>query len=1021
MQNAKAPAAWIQCVRVFQCEICMKLQRPRSVRVAVLPMAKRFNQGAHRELGLMERNRAVRREQLAKYHMQIPDDLLKAARRMTASQRNALRNVNVSSPAMLVLDAQPEIPGALSDEDFGLAEQSALTDPESEVHEIMVRRGCGIGEWARNWRPDKDRALEKRRWHGPAPVAAVEAKPYEDEVLRAGVVWATRRRAIYRCSLEQLRPELASETRGREAKPGGPRCPPSTMKKLRKALEQTRGAFNFQDLREKGDKPECDETAGDMGQPPTAAARAGTEQEAEQEDDDEDDEELLLLEESAETVSTVTHKRKAPAIVEARLSPEEKKQLQEAKWGALEVFNKNEGWEPIDESEVDPAACCPLLFLLKWKLEDGKHVADSRVLYQGFNNRDVAEGWKVFSADVKSAFLRADSAEPRGLKLYATPIKEMREMLSQQSGLEPGQLLKMDREASDDPFDICVIDGQNYAVDGLIGKHVDDFLGCGENASTVGDLHAPVDDPESFKAKLALLNQKFNSGNWGFGFELAFTGGELEQNVNTYATALTFEKYWHAAQPITIDKARRASPTSPLTPKEMTSFGTLDGQLQKPTAQGIIIAAATVPFRAAATGSATAQDMIDANKDLRFLNANAGVGLCFSFDEPWNAMRIGAYSDAGWASRPDGSSKGGYQIFIGPADELETGTPTPIVAMEWASKKLQRMCRSSLSTEAQAAALGVDSLMLVKIYAALSSRPDLTGDEAMTYFGQSPFITDAKCLYDASRSITAGLGIAEQRAAIEVRIANEQVEEIDAVWRWVNTQQQLADGLTKLSSRQTLADILRRGVHALKYDPNIVAGKKLSKRQVELREQELEQACDEPAGNAETTEQPKQRARRGHYGASGRRLAATLAAGAASGSQGRGMRTRVDLDGGAWDLLTFLVFVIVLSLGIGLAIGFCMGWSYKWRRRRRRREGHGQCLTEDGNEQWVDEDDYEVYHPWRCADAWTDGDVRNPKTPSYDGQAARRVHQHVRREIPLDEHMRWDAGREERDAVRDWQ
>eukprot|EP00959_Pyramimonas_sp_CCMP1952_P134277 2809145-Pyramimonas_sp.AAC.1 len=87
------------------------------------------------------------------------------------------------------------------------------------------------------------------------------------------------------------------------------------------------------------------------------------------------------------------------------------------------------------------------------------------------------------------------------------------------------------------------------------------------------------------------------------------------------------------------------------------------------------------------------------------------------------------------------------------------------------------------------------------------------------------------CLYDASWSVTAGLGVAERRAAIEVKVVNEQMKDIDAVWRWVNTQQQLADGLTELSSRQTLADMLRRGAHALKYDPNFVAGKKPCMRQ----------------------------------------------------------------------------------------------------------------------------------------------------------------------------------------------
>eukprot|EP00959_Pyramimonas_sp_CCMP1952_P323912 6779143-Pyramimonas_sp.AAC.1 len=80
--------------------------------------------------------------------------------------------------------------------------------------------------------------------------------------------------------------------------------------------------------------------------------------------------------------------------------------------------------------------------------------------------------------------------------------------------------------------------------------------------------------------------------------------------------------------------------------------------------------------------------------------------------------------------------------------------------------------------------MGADSLMWVKVFLALSLRPDLGHDAAMTYLGESPFITDAKCLHDASRSATAGLGIAEKRAAIEVKIVNEQLAEVTVRWKW---------------------------------------------------------------------------------------------------------------------------------------------------------------------------------------------------------------------------------------------
>ncbi|CAK0791252.1 unnamed protein product [Prorocentrum cordatum] len=825
MKHAKAPAEWLQCAKLFQCEVCLSKQRPRAVRVAVLPTAKRFNEvvntdvyyvtcwagkpdtmrmdmagshtsrrmhqwmskhnitldlnpkGAHHKLGLMERNHAVKSEQLSKYHLQFPDDSLKTALRMTASQRNILRNARGYSPATLVLGTQPKVPGALCDEDFGLAEQAALVDPKSEVN--------------------------------------------EDDVMHTSVAWVTHGRTIYRCTVEQLRPELPSETREREGRREDPDSPLSTIEKLRRALRRTKGTCSFSDLAEGGQRPQYDDALGDMGaQQPDAQ---GVQQ-------------------------------------ERRL-------------------------EPIDEAEVDPAARCPLRFLLKWKVKDGKRVANARVLYQGFKHRDVAEGqldkeaptlsrlgrhtvllwaalrkWRLFAADVKSAFLQAEDVSARGIKLYASPTKE-------------------------------IFDGQTFVVDGLIGKRAGDFIGCGENVSCEDDLYAKLDDTECFQARLGMLNEKFKFGKWEFGPSLVFTGGEVEQSLSSHAITIKFEKYLHAVKPITVETHRRADPTSALSPK------------------GVIIAAATASFRAASTGHATVQDLLDANKDLRLLKANADVGLYFGFDRPWSELRVGGYSDASWASRPDGSSQGGYQIFVGPEDELNAGAPTPFVAMEWASKKLVRLCKSSLSAEAQAAAMGADSLMWVKVFLALSLRPDLA---------------------------TAGLGIAEKRTAIEMKIVNEQLAEVNAGWKWVNTQQQMTDELTKLSARQMMADALRRGVHALRYDPDFVAGKKLTKRAMEQREKELDQAGEEllDTFEKEPVAKAKAKARTRHFGANGARLAAALAATRATGSGAEVVQytpSGVELfhpptnDG--WDnlLVKLAMFGLMMAMLVAFGCGFWVG------------------------------------------------------------------------------------------------
>ncbi len=87
-------------------------------------------------------------------------------------------------------------------------------------------------------------------------------------------------------------------------------------------------------------------------------------------------------------------------------------------------------------------------------------------------------------------------------------------------------------------------------------------------------------------------------------------------------------------------------------------------------------------------------------------------------------------------------------------------------------------------------------------------------------------ITDAKAFCDALRSASACLGFSEKRTAIELSILSERMESSCGVWHWGDNTKQLAGRLTKIASRQTLADILRKGFRALKFDGEMKAGKK---------------------------------------------------------------------------------------------------------------------------------------------------------------------------------------------------
>jgi hypothetical protein len=47
-----------------------------------------------------------------------------------------------------------------------------------------------------------------------------------------------------------------------------------------------------------------------------------------------------------------------------------------------------------------------------------------------------------------------------------------------------------------------------------------------------------------------------------------------------------------------------------------------------------------------------------------------------------------------------------------------------------------------------------------------------------------------------------------------------------AVWRWVSSERQLADGLTKEQARRNIALVLRNGTLKLIHDPSYTAAKK---------------------------------------------------------------------------------------------------------------------------------------------------------------------------------------------------
>ena len=104
----------------------------KGVRLRIIP------HGSHHQLGAVERDHQVRREQMALYQRAFPDDSLRTVLQFTSQQRNRMLNVSGFSPSTLVLGYTPKMPGGHND--CNLAEQARHADVTSKAHLDLARR-----------------------------------------------------------------------------------------------------------------------------------------------------------------------------------------------------------------------------------------------------------------------------------------------------------------------------------------------------------------------------------------------------------------------------------------------------------------------------------------------------------------------------------------------------------------------------------------------------------------------------------------------------------------------------------------------------------------------------------------------------------------------------------------------------------------------------------------------------------------------------------------------------------------
>ena len=599
---------------------------------------------------------------------------------------------------------------------------------------------------------------------------------------------------------------------------------------------------------------------------------------------------------------------------EKRLTEEQRRMFDEAKDKALMVWIENSAWKAVEESEAREGEVVPARFLQRWKKTEEGEKANARVIIQGFKHRDVLEQkletdsptlarqsrmliyvlavhmrWKLFSADVKSAFMQADSIDET-TRIYVKPTSDMRRRLERLMDLKPWQILKATKPAfgdvraprqwyttadgvvtedlrmlrhaldkcvyvstrmavaEDDDFRVFMHEGQRMVVDGVLGMHVDDFIGTGEGVVGAQDLEGEYNgDFLSFRDRLCGLSRRFRFGSWSFGNTMEFCGAEVEQSLDYETVQISMAEYVRKVKPLTIDKNRKTMSGDPCTANAQRQLRAIVGAMAWPANQCLPQTSATCSLLQASVANPTVSDLSEANKGLRFMkDVGKDYKLQIHNHGSLESLRFAVYADAAWAVRPDDTSQGGYIIFIASKEEINEGRAMKLSVLDWSSRKLARVCRSSLAAEAQSASVAVDALEWLRICWSLMLWPTISyeDDSVLQSTGESPVLTDAKALFDSVNSLTQNKA-SDRRTSIEISIIRDRLQAMMSKMKWVNSGQQLADGLTKRQAREQFAYLLQRGVHRLVYDESFVADKKVGKDVKERQHAEMEKLAKE--------------------------------------------------------------------------------------------------------------------------------------------------------------------------------
>ncbi|OLQ07092.1 hypothetical protein AK812_SmicGene9563 [Symbiodinium microadriaticum] len=448
------------------------------------------------------------------------------------------------------------------------------------------------------------------------------------------------------------------------------------------------------------------------------------------------------------------------------------------------------------------------------------------------------DGWRMGTADVKSAFMKGERYMEGTRELYVKNVEVRGDSPSLPVGRKLSRVLKGVFGLADAPREwflrlrksvvrrgwrTSTMDAATFflwsqdstpRLLGMLCSHVDDLLFCG--------------GPEAWSSIRELGDEL------GFGSleENAFVycGKRVAQDLASGEVTVSMKEYHQNLKEVRLPSSRRRDPDASLTPGEHKQLRALVGSLQWLVAQVRFDAGFLLSALQAETP--TVNTLLKINQliklfketgdfELRFRPLdlrNAGI-LVVTDASLGNVTRTGA---VGSQPLERVYSQSCYCVLLAEAS-LMRGEKGRFTVLDHRSHRLQRVCRSTFAAELLGVEEGTDAGQYCRGHVAELQGYDLghRGVDCILDNIDMVIVTDAKDVYDKGNSDTPSYG-SQKSLAFTVAWLRGMLGRGNTALRWTATENMFVDCGTKEMDGAHMRKILGEGEWSYRFDADLV-------------------------------------------------------------------------------------------------------------------------------------------------------------------------------------------------------